>query len=444
MDNYARQPLGGFRFQPYAKTLRFVGVDLTGATFRMQARLVANTPGAPLFDLQTVTTAAAQGVRLISVETIDGVKVSSVGIRINKTTMENLPFTGELGDDSSFAYDLQVNTAGGLPQVWLAGEFWALAAVTGADNAAASLSAGYASRSRPSLAAGSSSFQIGDTIISVTMSGAQGPAGNQGRPGTGTVDQDLRDRIVDLGATTAIAGNVTLDATAYGRAFEASGNGACNVVLPASDGTAVGKAVSFFVPTTFGKLLAITTPEAGGGIDNAAELILWAGESVSLRWDGGTWRRVFGVGRSFFGKIKTGAAMAIPADGAAHQLLLTVATGDRSGFNLAVDPASKCFRAPRTGNYVFDYAGPITANADADVRAFLQTAALTGEPDENAVDIAYHKTANGRTWQKLTYSVTLNKGQSVAAFVRIVGQIAGMVENAGSVIVPTLSYREVL
>ena len=182
MDQTARLPLGGRRWQRYEKTLRFTGVDLTGADMRLQVRLYRNAPGTPVIDLLTVTNGNAQGIRLISVDEVDGRSVSTVGIIINETTMEGTPYMGEAGADSVFAYDLQINPAGGFKQVWAEGEFWVLAAVTGADSATPSDTIGSSSaqRQRPNFSPAPSQFQIGDTITTVELSGGQGPRGESG------------------------------------------------------------------------------------------------------------------------------------------------------------------------------------------------------------------------------------------------------------------------
>lgn len=181
MDQVGRLSLGGRRYQAYSKTIRLVGVDLTGASFRMEVRMLPNTPGAPLLALGTVGTAAAEGIRLVSVEQVDGQPVSTLGLRVNKSSMEALPFSGELGDDSAFAYDLMVDPSGGLEQVWLAGPFVAQAGVTGATNAPMAFASG-ASSARVGVDGGTSSFQIGETIVNVTIAGGQGPRGNASGP----------------------------------------------------------------------------------------------------------------------------------------------------------------------------------------------------------------------------------------------------------------------
>jgi hypothetical protein len=182
MDNVAYLPLGGRRWQRYGKTLRFLGVDLTSADMRLQVRLYRNAPGAPLIDLQTVTNGNAEGLRLVSVTQVDGKPVSTVSLIVNETTMEGTPFMGEAGADSVFAYDAQITPAGGFKQVWLEGQFWVLSAVTGAESAPAGLGTSYSGSQypRPDLGTGSSTFQVGDSIVSVEIRAGEGPPGPPG------------------------------------------------------------------------------------------------------------------------------------------------------------------------------------------------------------------------------------------------------------------------
>jgi hypothetical protein len=99
--------LAGDRWTPFVTTLRFKGMDLTGAAMEAHIRLYPDAPGAALVDLDTVTTTNTQGLRLVSVETIDGVKVSTVAMQINETAMEGLgSIEGrEPGTDLELAWD---------------------------------------------------------------------------------------------------------------------------------------------------------------------------------------------------------------------------------------------------------------------------------------------------------------------------------------------------
>jgi hypothetical protein len=182
MQQVARLALGARRWQPYLKTFRFAGVDLTGAALEMQIRLYPNAPGSPLVDLDTVTDSNAQGVRLLGVEEVDGVPVSTVSIKINETTVEALPFAAEAGDDTVLAWDMQVTQAGGYKEVWAEGEFWVLAAVTGAGTVPLGAAPGGGEQlRRPSFHSGTIPFQIGDTEVTLQIAGGVGPKGDPGQ-----------------------------------------------------------------------------------------------------------------------------------------------------------------------------------------------------------------------------------------------------------------------
>ena len=65
---------------------------------RAQVRLGGDVPGAPLVDLQTVANGNAEGLRLVDVTTdAGGLPTSHVEMVINETTIEALPYSGELG-----------------------------------------------------------------------------------------------------------------------------------------------------------------------------------------------------------------------------------------------------------------------------------------------------------------------------------------------------------
>lgn len=146
-----RLDLEGGRWVPFVHTLTMRGVDLTGATFAMQVRLTGDASGSALVDLATVATAAEEGVRLIygGTDTIDNhiaagrlsevpdgsaggdsLALTQLGIRINETTMEGLPFPTERGDDATLAWDMHITPSGALKQVWLEGSFTVKAGVT--------------------------------------------------------------------------------------------------------------------------------------------------------------------------------------------------------------------------------------------------------------------------------------------------------------------------
>jgi hypothetical protein len=146
MATAARLPLAADRYTSCVRTIRFRGFDLTGLTLRLQVRLIADTPGAPLVDLGVVTNGNEQGLRILPAEMVDGVPVTPVIVRINETTMEGLPYAGELGEATVLAYDM-IATFGNDKRRLAYGDFAVIAGVTGADNAPAGRPSGYGGRS---------------------------------------------------------------------------------------------------------------------------------------------------------------------------------------------------------------------------------------------------------------------------------------------------------
>jgi len=141
MDTTARLDLSVWRNDDvYEFPLQVRGVDLTGTPMVMQVRSEPDTPGAPFIDLATVTNGNAQGIRLAGV-TLDGaVSVSDVRIRINKSTLQSLPYVGEVGDASPFAYAFLI--AG---TTRLVGQLIVLAHAYGSDAAPSGRPDGYGS-----------------------------------------------------------------------------------------------------------------------------------------------------------------------------------------------------------------------------------------------------------------------------------------------------------
>lgn len=143
-------PIAADRWVACIRTIAFVGLDLTGAAFASQVRIAPDTSGAPLVDLTTVTTAAAEGVRLIygGTDTIanhiaagrlnavppgysnsSSVPLSVVGLRINETTMEGLA-TPLDASDKILAWDMHITPSGGTKDKYAGGTFTVRAGVT--------------------------------------------------------------------------------------------------------------------------------------------------------------------------------------------------------------------------------------------------------------------------------------------------------------------------
>ena len=144
-------PIGADRWTAYIETLQFFDLDLTDAVFAMQVRQIPDAPGDPLIALTTVESGAAEGVRLIYAGTAtvaahvaagrlgeipegydggDTLLLSLVGIRINESTMEEMPFPSELGDDLALAWDMHITPSGALKQRYLFGTFTVRAGAT--------------------------------------------------------------------------------------------------------------------------------------------------------------------------------------------------------------------------------------------------------------------------------------------------------------------------
>lgn len=100
------------------------GFDFTSQPMTLQVRAYRDAPGDPLINLD-IATSPTQGIS-VSVETVDGLVTSTIQIRINETTLEDLlPFPAngtEPGQDIVLAYALHVG-AGAAKQRFLEGAF---------------------------------------------------------------------------------------------------------------------------------------------------------------------------------------------------------------------------------------------------------------------------------------------------------------------------------
>lgn len=138
----ARLDFASRRNEARTITLRFVGVDWSGATMRQQVRLENDTPGEPLIDLGIVT--SGEGIKIIGVTTENGAPVTTATITYNMTTLrDDLPFSGELGADSRFVHAFQV---GGVTRLY--GDWWALASAIDSETAPLDRPFGYGTQQR--------------------------------------------------------------------------------------------------------------------------------------------------------------------------------------------------------------------------------------------------------------------------------------------------------
>jgi hypothetical protein len=149
-DRVGQKDLVADRWTPFNRSIAFLRDFGAGVVFKMQIR---NTPDAvaALIDLPQVVSASAEGVRLVYNGTAtladhiannrwpdgvaaiapsgaayaltDNVPLTLVGIRINETTVEALPFPQERGDDLILSWDLLITPTGGLKEKWMEGKF---------------------------------------------------------------------------------------------------------------------------------------------------------------------------------------------------------------------------------------------------------------------------------------------------------------------------------
>lgn len=90
----------------YEYPLKVRGIDLTNVGMTMHIRLGGDVPGYPLVALAKVTNGNAEGLRVAGVAVENGVPVTDLRIRINKSTRQGLPYMGEIGDAAVLAYAL--------------------------------------------------------------------------------------------------------------------------------------------------------------------------------------------------------------------------------------------------------------------------------------------------------------------------------------------------
>lgn len=173
MAHTAYLPIIADRYGAVVRHIYIVGLDLTGIDMRAQVRLNGDVPGAPLIDLRTVTNGNAEGLRLVEVTTDAGVPSSHVELVINESSMEALPFAGEIGDATQLAWDWQV-TIGQRKRRLAKGEFEITGdGVTGAEAAPSGRIASFGYPRQPVRDVWSSArLTFGEEQVTVKIDGA--------------------------------------------------------------------------------------------------------------------------------------------------------------------------------------------------------------------------------------------------------------------------------
>lgn len=120
----------------FSRLVKFVGVDLTGASHEMEVR-DSRDGGALRVQLSSTTTVGAEGIRLIGVETVDGVPTSSFHVVISKTTMNAMMAVaagaGLQGGDGKAVFDWIMSPTTSPAFVAMQGDF--IVAATATDTA---------------------------------------------------------------------------------------------------------------------------------------------------------------------------------------------------------------------------------------------------------------------------------------------------------------------
>ena len=104
-------PMSGWRSNPLDETIIINGIDLTGAAFLLEVR--DRRDGGALRATLTTQVSAVEGVYLSSVETVEGVPVSTLQIRFDEATMEAMPLPTEVGDDLTIVWGMHITPSGG-------------------------------------------------------------------------------------------------------------------------------------------------------------------------------------------------------------------------------------------------------------------------------------------------------------------------------------------
>lgn len=119
--------LNAFRHTPFLHVIRRLGVDWSGASFKLQAR-TAKDAGDTEIDLSNAA-AGSEGISAvydagyIHPETNAVVGATTITVQVNEATMEGLPAASPATDDLVLVYDLHVTPTGDLKRVLTYGTF---------------------------------------------------------------------------------------------------------------------------------------------------------------------------------------------------------------------------------------------------------------------------------------------------------------------------------
>lgn len=119
-------PLTVQRGTPFVYRIDFPGYDLTNAGLAAQVRLYRDQPGAPLVSL-VAAQPLAEGLSVEVATEADGIPTSTLQIRINETTIEQLrPFPAnglEPAEPVVLVWDLHLTISPVGKRRWIEGSF---------------------------------------------------------------------------------------------------------------------------------------------------------------------------------------------------------------------------------------------------------------------------------------------------------------------------------
>lgn len=115
------RPLTAGRWVPFMHTLILEGIDATDATFKMDVRDRWNV-GQVRASLGMAGSVTSEGIRFVSVETVNDLPISTLNIRINKATMTAMPVADPDGP-SPLVYDLHIERTYQSPEILMRGAF---------------------------------------------------------------------------------------------------------------------------------------------------------------------------------------------------------------------------------------------------------------------------------------------------------------------------------
>ena len=238
MAQSARLALSARRFELRTLTIRVSGLDLTGAVMAMAIRLYPDTSGAPIVNLATVTTAAAEGLKLESVETIEGVPVSTISVRINKTTMSDTSGLGRVGEPGAalkYAYALQLDGT-----TRLIGDFWALPGVVDSDGAAPTGSFSSEDRAAPQPADSVLLTIAENEIVELNIDGADVVSAIAAQADEAATRAEVAAATIQATDINTSTGNAALPVTTTATGSSAHGYNALASLASGEENTALG------------------------------------------------------------------------------------------------------------------------------------------------------------------------------------------------------------